>query len=203
MSQMAGIGSGNPKSFQDDMKSARILLYWTFWAMFCLLAGCVVPVAPDFQNPPKGLNYYPYLLNSDPVQGSTVTLSGNQWLSFRVLVGDQNLGDTLYVRWASDYPPFAPSVSKVLVDASDGVGMAIPPPTKQTEIRPEIFYDARCENFAPNMQQHRLVVIVSDRPFVKPASFSGDLRYNLVDTRADKSLVTYPIMPGWNVNCPP
>ena len=50
-----------------------------------------------------------------------------------------------------------------------------------------------------------LVVIVSDRPFLKAGTFDGDLRYNRVATQhnAEQSPVTYPIMAGWNVICPP
>ncbi|MBC8132386.1 MAG: hypothetical protein H7X95_05340 [Deltaproteobacteria bacterium] len=185
------------------------LLYWTIWATFpsyFAYLGCVVPIAPDFQNPPSAPNHYPYFSNTEPIQERTVTIppgTAGGAFPFVASVGDQNLGDTLYVRWVADYPPFAPNISKVLSDSQDGVGLPIPPSTPPGELRPDIPLQLRCESFAPGMQQHRLVVIVSDRPFLKAGTFSGDLRYNRVETRADQSPVTYPIMAGWNVICPP
>lgn len=184
---------------------ARVLLCWTFWSTFVSLAGCVLPVAPDFQNPSAAPNHNPYFSNTDPPNESIVTFPSGSGDPFRVVVGDQNLGDTLYVRWVSDYPLFASNVSKVLSDGADGTGLAIvPTPKAPTELRPEIRFSARCESFSPGMQQHRLVVIVADRPFLKAETFDVGLRYNRVATQnnTDQSPVTSPIMVGWNVICP-
>lgn len=207
---MSGIterGLASDMRFPGRSLVVRRLLGWMFCAMSAPFAGCVLPVAPEFQNPPNAPNFYPYVWNTEPVHESTVTLPGvgGPDFPFVAVVGDQNLSDTLYVRWVSDYPPFATNVSKVLSDALDGQGLPIPPSTPQAELRQEIHFPARCDGFAPGMQQHRLVVIVSDRPFLKAGTFSGDLRYNRVAARdnADQSPVTFPIMVGWNVICPP
>lgn len=162
-----------------------------------------MPVAPEFQDPAQAPNFYPYFHNTEPFHERTVTIGAGY--PFVVSVGDQNLGDTLYVRWVSDYPPFLANASKVLSDAPDGLGRPIPPnppTTRQPEVRPPIEFMVQCEGFAPGMSVHRLVIIVSDRPFLKAPTFSGDLRYNRVGTRADDLPVTYPIMAGWNVVCP-
>ncbi|MEP6653618.1 MAG: hypothetical protein ABJA82_09685 [Myxococcales bacterium] len=163
-------------------------------------------MAPDFENPPAVPNSYPYVWNTTfPVPESTVTFPTGSGEPFRVVVGDQNLGDTLYVRWVSDYPPFAINVSKVLSEGANGTGLAIvPTPKPTTELRPDILFSARCESFAPGMQQHRLVVIVADRPFLKAGTFDDGLRYNRVAAQSnpEQSPVTNPTMAGWDVKCP-
>ncbi|MEO5768655.1 MAG: hypothetical protein ABIS92_09925 [Polyangia bacterium] len=186
---------------------ARVLLYWTFWSTFVSFAGCVLPVSPDFQNPPAIPNSYPYFWNIFPAAESTVTFpSAGSGEPFKIQLGDPNLDDTLYVRWISDYPPFAINVSKVLSDGANGTGLAIvPTPKAPTKLRPEIFFPASCESFSPGMQQHRLVVIVADRPFLRAGTFDDGLRYNRVaaQSNTDQSPVTNPIVAGWNVICPP
>jgi hypothetical protein len=198
MSELAGEAPGKFLSFQRHETMARLLLKWTIWAIFAPAVACVLPVAPDFQDPLKAPNYYPYFQSTDPIQESIQTPQ-----TLHASVGDQNLGDTLYVRWVSEYPQYVQNLTKVLVDSVDGRGMPYPPaPTGQTEIRKSIDYDIDCKLFAP-AQQHRVVVIVSDRPFLMPTTFSGPLRYNLVGPRADGSPTTIPIMAGWNIICPP
>jgi hypothetical protein len=63
----------------------------------------------------------------------------------------------------------------------------------------------RCEIFAMGMEQHRLALVVSDRPFLKVGS--GEFRYSQVETRPGPgnsiSPVTYPAMAGWSITCPP
>jgi hypothetical protein len=166
--------------------------------------GCIVPLGPEFENPPAAPNYYPYFSNIDPTPQTVRNLPPVDALEFHVDVGDQNPEDTLYVRWVSDYPPYTQGVSKILIDGDDGVGKPIPP--SRTEIRPPINFNTRCQEFVPGME-HTLAVIVSDRPF-RPASqpFNGDpLRYNLVGTAAGGAPVTtFVLMTGWTIQgCQP
>lgn len=207
MSEFAGFGIRNSKAFRRLLALVRMLHLWTFWAMLPFVAACVVPVAPDFQTPVKAPNYYPYFSQTAPVQDSTYTVptAGNS-VRFLASVGDQNLGDTLYVRWVADYPLYVQGISKVLIDDTiASTGLAFPPSTPPMEIRADIPCEFKCTDFAQTTQQHRLVVIVSDRPFVKAPNF-GELRYNQVATRlgpdGSVSPVTNPIMAGWNVVCP-
>ncbi len=203
MSDLVGWNFKKSQLFQLHSNMVQILLRWTIWAIFTPLIACVLPVAPDFQDPLKAPNYYPYFQDTAPFQQRTFSPAG-QPVRVTVSVGDQNLGDTLYVRWVSDYPIYVQNSTKVLRDSIDGRGMPYPPAsTAETEIRPPFDYDVDCLNFAPGEQQHRVVIIVSDRPFLMPTTFSGDLRYNLVGTRPDGFPITYPIMTGWNVVCPP
>lgn len=204
MSRIAAPRSFKSYRFPSLASLVWLLLYWTIWSTFVSFAGCVLPVAPDFENSPPALNYYPYISNTEPFRERTVTFpSAGAGDPFVVVVGDQNLDDTLYVRWVADYPPYATNVSKPLSEGANGTGLAIvPTPKAPTELRPEIRFSAPCESFSPGMQQHRLVVIVADRPFLKAGTFDGELRYNLVAAR-NNTPVTVPTMAGWNVICPP
>lgn len=85
---------------------ARSLLSWTFLSIFSLLPACVLPVGPDFQDPPTVPNYPPYFVAvgpNTPFFSSTVAIS-DSGTTFEVIVADPNAGDTLSVRWVSDYP---------------------------------------------------------------------------------------------------
>lgn len=204
MSRSTDMREPNCQIFRRPASLVQTLLVWTIWATLAPSIGCIVPVAPEFQDPAQAPNFYPYFHNTEPFQERTVTIGAGY--PFVVSVGDQNLGDTLYVRWVSDYPPFLGNASKVLSDGPNSQGRPIspnPPTTRQPEVRPPIEFMAQCEAFAPSLSPvHRLVVIVADRPFLNAPTFSGDLRYNQVGTRADDLPVTYPIMAGWNVVCP-
>jgi hypothetical protein len=76
---------------------------------------------------------------------------------------DQNVGDTLYVRWLIDYPPYA---------GTDPLALQTIIPPGQDSIRPPVFFAPNCidNNIAQGLS-HRLLLAVSDRPFgpVDPA----------------------------------
>lgn len=186
------------------LASVQFLLKWTFWSTLLVAGGCVVPVEPHFQDPPTAPNYYPYLSDSDPIAQTTRTLPpAPAMLEFRIQVGDQNLDDTLYVRWVSDYPPYTAGITKVVVEGADSQGLPLPPTSPRGEVRFIPAYKTRCEDFFPG-STHSLAVIVSDRP-LSPSNqpFGGDLRYNLVPKNPMNQPVTYPLMTGWTIEgCP-
>ena len=120
MTEMSGFLEPRLKNFATFgrfLASVQFLLKWTFWSTLLCAGGCVVPVEPHFQDPPQAPNYYPYLSNADPIAQTAVTVQpAPGMLVFNVQVGDQNLDDTLYVRWVSDYPPYTNGLSKIVVD---------------------------------------------------------------------------------------
>src|SRR5215471_15875644 len=70
------------------------------------MSACILPVAPEFQDPPASENFGPVITDSSPALGSVVTKVGGAPLPpFRVTITDPNLGDNLHVRWLADYPP--------------------------------------------------------------------------------------------------
>jgi hypothetical protein len=170
----------------------QILLYWSIWSTFSVTPGCIVPVAPEFQNPPSAPNFPPSFTSTVPFARTTVAapqaVDGQQ--EFLVTVVDPNPGDLLYVRWVSDYPPFTQSDTRLIVDDPNGMSQT---GTQGTDI---VYRTTQCKDFAPGAD-HQLVVIVSDRKFRKYDQFSSEFRYNLVEPDATA------IMTGWSIiNCP-
>jgi hypothetical protein len=107
---------------------------------------------------------------------------------FSVVVRDVNPRDRLYVRWASDYPPFEQAASRLQADIETTAGEL-----------PVFVVPANCEKFAKtDSSLHRLVVIVSDRPFEKDPSMTKNPDYPYNVTAAGN----IPIMAGWMVRCP-
>jgi len=144
--------------------------------------GCVVPVAPSFEDPPASPNFPPVISNSDPRLGSIVP----HGLRLSVTVTDANVRDTLYVRWVSDYP-LATADSRVLTDVKP-----FGPSTEGKQNYVSDSYQTDCAALAPGLTTHRIEVIVSDRPLKKPDdpsidSTSFNFRFEAVDAD-DRSL---------------
>jgi hypothetical protein len=119
------------------------------------MSGCVIPLAPDFSDPDP--NYPPYIVTSDP--GAGEPFAGTRQLS--VTLADPNLGDRLYVRWLYDYPPHNREFSRF------GVELELPP-TGSVVRNPLPPFQPDCDkhNIASGLTQHRLLLSVSDRPFL-------------------------------------
>jgi hypothetical protein len=81
----------------------RLLLRWTFPAMFTVLSACVLPIGPDFQDPPAVPNYEPYFQGVFPDAETTHQLLPPD--KFDIVLGDPNPTDRLSVRWIANYPP--------------------------------------------------------------------------------------------------
>jgi hypothetical protein len=145
-------------------------------------SGCVAPIAPDFQNPPLVPNYPPSFEQFDPYQETPVSQLPQD---FTVRLNDPNPQDTLYVRWALDYPPYIQSRSLLIIDGQNLT------PGSVASFRVE-----DCVNFKPGTS-HQLVIIVSDRPFQPMGAFPGTDRYNRTEGAEP------PIMAGWRMDaCP-
>jgi len=120
------------------------------------ISACVLPIAPEFQDPPASANYAPRIINTIPPQGSIVTGSITGISPFTATVTDPNLGDSLYVRWLADYPPQGPNTRTLVPDTKMGNS-----PTGQ-----DVAAAVSCTNvqLAP-ITEHQITVIVADRPF--------------------------------------
>jgi hypothetical protein len=64
-----------------------------------LAVGCVVPVAPQFADEP---NHGPFVDDSKPTVGDIFTPGRDREIA--VTLSDENLNDSLFVRWLIDYP---------------------------------------------------------------------------------------------------
>jgi hypothetical protein len=120
-----------------------------------MISGCVIPVAPDFQDPPLQQNYAP-VLSADPQQGIVTTTT------FTVTVGDPNVSDDLYVRWIAEYPPYSTVNTKGLKE-----DRMIPHSVNgmQLEVPDSITVDCVFDPLAPQLPLHPITALVSDAPF--------------------------------------
>lgn len=120
-------------------------------------AGCVLPIAPDFE-PEK--NEPPVEVNVSPAPGSIVL---DMKARFEVVVKDPNSTDTLYARWLIDYPPYNDQITPKPVEASPHPGQ-----NPGIENRYVIGFQPRCPEhmISPALTRHRLMLVVTDRPFV-------------------------------------
>jgi hypothetical protein len=132
--------------------SVRVLLA----AMAASAAGCVIPIAPEFESE---RNVPPFVKTASPEEGTLVT---DRSQAFMVLVEDPNRADNLHVAWLIDYPPYVDNVSRrtrSLEVASNG-------PDEPNEHPLSFQPDCEFDSITPSTTLHRLMLVVSDRPFV-------------------------------------
>lgn len=134
--------------------------------------GCVIPLAPDFEDPEA--NFPPYMVSSIPASGEVVTV-GNATPAFMVTLGDPNVGDTLYVKWLFDYPKWDETYSRV------GLSYPIPPSPNREVQRTSQHFQPSCadHNIARGITEHRLTLAVADRPFLLPEDPAAPSDYRL------------------------
>jgi hypothetical protein len=124
---------------------------------FALVPACVLPIGPQFQDPPATANVAPEIFNADPPLGSVVTVP-----RFLVTVSDPNLGDDLLVRFIADFPPYT-SNTKVLKETP------VPHRADGTPLRQDVPVEPNCLlNSLAKIPQHQIMVVVSDRGFADP-----------------------------------
>lgn len=119
------------------------------------LSGCVLPLSPDFQDPPAPQNYAPQIISAEPLQGSIGTST-----TFMITVKDQDLSSDIWIRWIGEYPPYSVS-SRPLTDQDVMFSHSIngQPLVDSTSVT------VNCFELAPLMQ-HPIMALVSDRAFL-------------------------------------
>ena len=115
------------------------------------MSACIIPVAPDFQDPPSppDSQQYPYLSDFMPQEGSLNSVADpiNAGSMLSANVSDQTIGITLYVRWAINSPPTpgAPP-TQVIFDST------IPPPLNGQPIdHHNVSETVRCNRITSSM----------------------------------------------------
>jgi hypothetical protein len=160
MSGRAEVGRRQQATPGGSFTVARTVL--RFAAVFFTLApgltmtsfGCVLPLAPSFDDPPAERNYAPTLTTFAPPQGfvSPGALS--------VTVSDPNVGDDLVVRWILEYPPFSDRTHRLKDDhfthSADG---------KELQ-QPSEAPDLGCLSLAQGISAHPITALVADRAFL-------------------------------------
>jgi hypothetical protein len=134
------------------------------------MSACIIPVGPNFQDPPAAPNFPPYIVSATPDFNSIVT---PPQLTFAVTVTDPNVGDDLYIRWLADYPGANyRTVMGTSFVAHSANGQVLAATVTGT-------VDCTLDNLAMTTDgEHRIEVIVADRPFVEPGP--GNTQLDLV-----------------------
>jgi hypothetical protein len=128
------------------------------FASAVIAPGCVIPVAPQFEDPEE--NYPPFVLSSDPSEGSRISPSEVLNRPIKVIIGDQNLGDTLFARWIYDYPGRDPNITRF--GAQEQIARTGSIPRGAIQLQPSCLM----HDIARGPLQHTLTLSVSDRPFL-------------------------------------
>ncbi len=125
--------------------------------------ACVVPLAPQFEDPAG--NYPPYVISSSPPAGAELPAPAQSPTSadtIEVTLGDPNLEDILVCRWIIDYPPYDGFLSRVAQEVTL--------PTTGAVKREPIRFAASCADIqtGSGLPSHRVTLSVADRPFLPP-----------------------------------
>jgi hypothetical protein len=137
--------------------------------VMCSPCACVIPIAPQFEDPPAAQNFAPVIRDTAPVNGLVVPTK-----TFRATILDPNPGDDLYVLWLADFPPFGPNSRLLSSTRYPHAPMATTPQVIETSITIDCFGS----NLATNIPQHHIMVAVADREFLKPEDQTSlDLKY--------------------------
>jgi hypothetical protein len=122
--------------------------------------SCVIPIEPEFSNP--SVNHPPYVSSSSPGSGTILTFPVDATAppSIEVRLADQNVRDVLYVRWLVNYSPAQEQTTHPPLEM-------ILPSTGRPE-RTAIRFSPSCldDRMKASGSTHRIVMAVSDRPFV-------------------------------------
>ncbi len=120
------------------------------------MSACIIPVAPNFQDPPNQPDSVPYLqvLSGTPAFNSIYPLTGPS-TTFFVNVTDPDPGATLYYEWVFDYPQSALGTPQ-LANANNA---GLSPPAR-------LFQDVSCQRVvATQSTTHQLELFVANGPF--------------------------------------
>jgi hypothetical protein len=175
---------------------ARMLLRSAGICLISAMSACVLPIAPEFQDPPASPNFSPQILSASPDIGSIVTAPSPTTIpTFIVTVTDPNFGDTLHVRWLADYPPSTANTRTLTRDQT------FPPNSNGGAVNGSSMVIPNCnaDNLA-RIPQHQIMMVVGDRMFddsPPPQGMLPDLT-KLQGTDGLKAIATWVL----NLECP-
>ena len=138
-------------------------------ALPLLASACVLPVGPEFEDPPG--NVAPYVASSNPPEGAVLADASP---TIEVVLGDANHEDVLRGRWFIDYPVFDSSITREVQEFRL--------PTTGKAERGKVLYAPNCANdhIAPGVATHRVTLSVADRPFLPEDQAPAALRLDSV-----------------------
>jgi hypothetical protein len=115
-----------------------------------VLGACSTADGPD-------LNHPPFVVSASPAVGDIVTPSAGSSRDIAVTLSDEDVDDTLSVRFLVDYPGNG--------DAAHLVRQVAFPPSGAM-VRSPIHIQPTCQSLAIGPGLHRFMLSVSDRPFL-------------------------------------
>jgi hypothetical protein len=158
------------------------------------MSACIIPVAPNFQDPPSVPDAPPYLSNFQANSqatnvGEIVTIPGAGQVTFSANVTDNDVGHPLRYLWTLDYPPFKNGVTKLLNQGD------VTPPLDGQPIKMQLTQIVDC-NFIgrPSEGAHQLELIVADRDFSKAPDLTAD---NVLDSIDDPT--GFVVRASWTI----
>jgi len=137
-----------------------------FAALIPSMSACIIPVAPDFQDPLTATNVPPYLESCNHDPGEVVSIVSPNVTTFRCTVTDPNVNDTtIFSRVVFDYPPAAGATASLRFDLA-----SVSAPHTGTSHTAVIEFTFSCGNVSGlvvnfSTPQH-LMLVVADRAFV-------------------------------------
>lgn len=172
-----------PRRLAQSLLSLKIVPV-VLLASVSSMSACVVPVAPNFQDPIGEPNVPPYIVSAIPSVGAVAAPTQ----MFQVTVTDQNVGDTLNYQWLIDYPPYTldtrPGDIGSIAPSADGTQQRVTKPL----LRLPCSY-----NPAPKAV-HQLQFILADRELDQSNSMVPDA----LPPKSDG----FVVRASWTFSCP-
>jgi hypothetical protein len=144
------------------------------------VSACIIPVGPEFQDPPGAPNARPEILDPDPTWGAEVT-APTGLATFTFTVADTNLTDELSIRFLVD------GELATVDDTKRG-------PTGSPVRLPQVSNQITCQLIQNRTRsRHTVLAAVADRPF--DLSMPDELL-------TSPGLVSSPVTWTLNITCP-
>ncbi len=146
----------------------------------------MLPVGPEFQDPPEVYNQRPYLVSALPFPSMVQSFSGNKTYGSQVTAHDPDVNDTLTGQWIVNYPDYINAVTT-------GPPMHATPTTARDPAQNFTFMlSINCMDFPP-APANSLAFIVSDRGFLDPTvadQYDSAHRYNFDNETPPQKILT-------------
>jgi hypothetical protein len=148
------------------------------------ISACIIPVGPEFQDPPGGPNSPPFLISESPDEGTVMV---GATAMFVVTVGDFNVNDTIFVSWITEFPPPVPAPSGTVFVRTDEPR----PAAAGSFVREPAIFSPNCTQVNNAASTHHITAAISDRPFIASDSL-------ITESNVHAQLVIWT----WEWNCP-
>jgi len=128
--------------------------------LLCSMSACIIPVAPNFQDPVSSPEAAPWIHDPSPYDfGQTISVSAGRPANITARVTDLNGSDLLYQKWLVN-PPFSGQTLPTTTLKNEPIQSSL----GEAQILIECIGDTWMTNPMPQLLQ----LIVADGPFTGP-----------------------------------